>query len=179
MRSVFSALRTALAVMAVVLVLSPIVGNILPARAASPELKVDPGHGLPGSKVTVSGKGFPAKKSGSVWWDDNGDVEVDFTTDADGAFQAQIDVPNLDAGNQDVAVSIGDYDGSVTFVVDAGSAPAEPTKEATQAPVSGSETTPVATPTKTATAEPTAVRALTVSSRQPHSTRVSWPAPVT
>jgi len=155
MRSVFSALRTALAVMAVVLVLSPLVGNILPARAASPELKVDPGHGLPGSKATVSGKGFPAKKNGSAWWDENGDVEVDFTTDADGAFQAQIDVPNLDAGNQDIGVSIGDYDGSVTFVVDSGSAPAEPTKEPTQAPVSGSETTPVATPTKTATAAPT------------------------
>jgi hypothetical protein len=155
MRSVFSALRTAMAVMAVALVLSPFVGSILPARAASPQLKVDPGHGLPGSKVTVSGTGFTAKKSGSAWWDENGDVEVDFTTDANGAFQAQIDVPNLDAGNQDIGVSIGDYDGSVTFVVDSGSAPTQPTQAPTQAPAPGDQTTPEATPTKTATAEPT------------------------
>jgi hypothetical protein len=116
------------------LLFAPLMGSLVPAHvaAASPELRLDPDHGLAGSTVTISGKGFPAKKDGSVWWHQDGDKDADITTDGNGAFTVTLDVPDFEPGKQAIDVSVGDLDQSVTYTLESSAPSTEPTAEPTE-----------------------------------------------
>jgi hypothetical protein len=139
------------------LLLSPLMGSLFPAHvaAASPELRLDPDHGVAGSTVTISGTGFPAKKDGSVWWHQDGDKDADITTDGNGAFTVTLDVPDFEPGKQNIDVSVGDLDVSVTYTLESGASATDPTAAPTEPAAEPTKPADETTPDATATPEPT------------------------
>jgi hypothetical protein len=86
------------------------------AMAAGPAIALNPATGPVGSKITVTGTGFPALASGTIT---AGSASVAFKTLKTGAFNAVITIPSTTLTTLPVAVKVGKTTLSSPFAVKA------------------------------------------------------------
>ncbi|HET8521797.1 MAG TPA: DNRLRE domain-containing protein, partial [Thermomicrobiales bacterium] len=135
----------------------------LPSRDVAgqqpPQVIVNPAAAEPATQVAVTGTGWPADTDGRVIWMADGSELATLHTGADGAFQAQVTVPDVDPGSYQLTVTAGTAVVVTSMDVLAPPAPTEvppPTEEpptATTAPPTA--TTEPLTPTIAPTVAPT------------------------
>jgi len=70
-----------------------------------PDIKVSPSPASPGSKVTISGTGFPAKEDGNLSLDGK-DIKLAISVDEKGSFSTNFTLPNTIAGTHELKASM-------------------------------------------------------------------------
>jgi hypothetical protein len=90
-----------------------------PAQAASPDLRLRPNDGPPGSAIEARGRDFPAGAEGELVWDEDGTILGEFEADEDGSFTVTIAVPDVEPGAYEVTARSGETAATDTFDVEA------------------------------------------------------------
>ena len=92
-------------------------GSFGAEAAATPSLTASPSAGSPGTKVTVTGRGFPARDDGWVFWEGSNSGMPEIMTDKTGAFSVTMTVPQAKPGRHRVDVWITGAHADLEFTV--------------------------------------------------------------
>ncbi|MFC2007994.1 IPT/TIG domain-containing protein [Chloroflexota bacterium] len=85
------------------------------------EIEIDPEEGTVDTEVEITGTGFPANEDIDKIEFDGDEVDIedgDEDTDSDGEFSTFILIPESDAGDQTITVTIGSSEAEATFTVE-------------------------------------------------------------
>lgn len=166
-------------VAAIVLQLVPLAAT----RAASPTLTVSPGSAAVGTKVTVSGSGFPARSSVQIEFDGSTGGLPSAGVRGNGTFSASMTVPQAASGTHtlEAAALVTTKGGKTTSVGSVlATATLTVTPVTTTSPVPSSTATPTATPVASSTPSPSTTAAPTPTPQPtaaPTATASPTPAP--
>lgn len=102
-------------------------GTYLKEAEGIPAITLSPGGGSVGTTVSISGSGFTASATGTVWFDSNGNSIIDpgepsasVTTSSTGTFTTSLTVPTVAAGMYNIRADVpsgGVVEASASFAV--------------------------------------------------------------
>jgi hypothetical protein len=147
------------------LALAALMPNLLSAAvAATPSLQVSLDKPVAGARLTISGSGFPARRTVTLTWDGAAFGSPSLKTSSSGTFRLRTTVPKSAAdGQHTLQASVGTSSADATVQIASGRAKTptatstrtpSPTATATVSPTATASPSPTAT--QTATAAPTA-----------------------
>jgi hypothetical protein len=117
---------------------------------AAPFVSVSPSSGAAGTRVTVTGSGFPALGFGRVYWDGDATGMPTAFTSTTGAFSATLTVPSRPEGTYAVSVRVSNQEAGAPFTLTSSDPSATPAPTPSPTPTA----TPAATPAPTSGPSP-------------------------